>query len=111
MDLRPPLAAALSAFALPAVVTLPDGGDPISTQCIWLGYQTEESQVSTEFRRAEARRVLVLPRADVPQVPRGTVITAAEYDGGPVLEWRSDSVDSFQVDHYRVYVVPHEPGS
>jgi hypothetical protein len=110
MDLRPPLEAALGAFALPAVVTLP-GGDPVDTRAFWLRYRTEESQVSAEFRRSEARRVLVLPRVDVPQVPRGTVIAMAEYEGGPVLEWRSDSMESFQIDHHRIVVVPLEAAS
>ncbi len=107
MDLRPTLDAAMGAFALPATVTLPDG-IPVETRAFWLGTTTEDLQVSAEFRRTEARRVLVVPRVDVPQIPRGTVISVAEYGGGPVLDWRSDAMESFQPDHHRIVVVPLE---
>lgn len=109
MDLRPKLEAAMFAFALPAVVTPPDG-DPVETEGFWLRYETKDTEVA-EFRRSEARRVLVLSRADVPQVPRGTVISMPEFEGGPVLEWRSDAMESFHPDHYRIIVLPHQVGS
>lgn len=106
MDLRPPLGAALNAFGLSAVVT-PPAGLPVSTTAFWLPPTTEEVPVGGEFRRAEPRRVLVLPRVDVPQVPRGTVVTVAEEEGGAASDWRVDSMEGLSHDHHRVVVVPH----
>jgi hypothetical protein len=110
MDLRPSLESALSAFALPAVVT-PPGGDPVETRAFWLPSTIEQVGVGPEFRRSEARRVLVLPTSEVPQVPRGTIVSMAEYEGGEAREWATDSMERFDSDHHRVWVVPHEQGS
>lgn len=108
MDLRPALGTALDAFALPAVVT-PPGGDPVETRAFWLATRTEESEVGTEFRRSEARRILVLPASDVPQVPRGTLIAMAEHADGETRQWSTDSMQRFDSDHHRVWVIPYLP--
>jgi hypothetical protein len=105
MDLRPTLGTALDAFALPAVVTPPSGA-PVETRAFWLPTRTEESEVA-EFRRSEARRILVLPASDVPQVPRGTRVVMAEYEGGDLREWSTDAMLRFDSDHHRVWVVPY----
>lgn len=107
MDLRPPLESAMGAFSLAAVVTPPDG-DPVETEAFWLPPTTVEVPVGAELRRAEERRVLVLPKSDVPQVPRGTIIAIPEYEGAATSEWRVDSMEGVHHDHHRVVVVLHE---
>jgi hypothetical protein len=104
-DLRPSIAAALRAFGLPAVVT-PPGGDPVETVAVWLPPRTPEYPTGAEYRRAEPLRVLALPLAGLPQVPRGTVVTVAEYQGGTASDWKTDETDRLDFDHYRAVVVP-----
>lgn len=106
MDLRPNIEAALDAFALEAIVTVPDMPE-VETRVFWLPSQTVEVPAGTEVTRAEERRVLVLSKVDVPQVPRGTIIQIAEYEGGQESLWRVDSMEKPDFDHHRVVVVPH----
>lgn len=110
MDLRPPLSAALAAFGVDATVTVPNG-TPVETTAIWLPPVTEEMPVGADFRRAEPVRVLALPLADVPEIPRGTVVTAAEVEGGIEADWKVDAVSRLGVDHYRLVVVPYTAAS
>ncbi len=107
MDLRPDLEAPLAMWALPATVTVPDGA-AVETEAFWLPPKTVEVPVGNGMVRAEERHVLVLPRADVPQVPRGTIVSVAEAEGEDVQEWRVDAMDRVHVDHYRVVVVANE---
>lgn len=105
MDARPQLDAALGAFGLPATVTVPDGA-PVETTAFWLGPLSAEAPPGATAPRVERHRVLVLPLADVPDVPRETLIEMAEYDGGPILAWLVDSTASADVDCRRVLVLP-----
>jgi hypothetical protein len=107
MDLRPSYEAAQDAFGVPAVVTLPDAST-VDTTVIWLPPVTVEVPVGNDFRRVEQWRVLALPRADVPQVERGTVVQAAEEEGGDESLWRVDSVLGLDSDHTRCVMVAHE---
>ena len=104
-DLRPPLALALDAFALDAVVT-PPSGPAVQTRAIWLPPVTVEYPSGSEFRRAESRRVLALPLEGLPQVPRGTVVTVPESEGAPTADWKIDEAERVDFDHYRAVVVP-----
>lgn len=105
MDLRPPLSLALDAFGVDALVA-PPSGPSVETTAFWLPSETEEVPSGGDLRRAEQKRVVVLPRADVPEVPRGTVITMAEADGGAPVDWKVDSADKHDYDHHRVVVLP-----
>jgi hypothetical protein len=107
MDRRPQIDAALAAFGLPAVVTVP-AGLPVETEAFWLAPSTEQVPAGTDFRRAEMQRVLVLPLTDVPQVPRGTIVNIAPFQGGAPADWEVDSFERLDSDHYRVVVVPYE---
>lgn len=107
MDLRPPISAAQNAFGLPAVVT-PPGGPSVSTTAFWLPPTSPEVPPGADLRRAEPRHVLVLPKVDVPQVPLLTVVSVADVEGGGVVDWRVDSMDGVQYDHWRVVVVPND---
>lgn len=105
MDLRPSFEAALDAFSLPAVVT-PPHLPSVTTRAFWLPSTTVEVPAGADLRRAERRRVLALPLADVPQIVRNTVVEMAESEDEAAAEWRVDSVDRMDGDHYRVVVVP-----
>lgn len=105
LDLRPPLTAALDAFGQSATVT-PPGGSAVTTRAIWLPPVTTELPAGGALQRAEPLRVLSVPKADVAQVPRGTVIAAAEVPGGAVLNWKVDGFERVDPDHHRVVVVP-----
>ena len=105
-DLRPAIGPALTVFGLPATVTLP-GEEPVVTVAIWLppvSVVTEGVMVQTD----RPQPVLALPRADVPAVPRGTLIEVAESESGEVKAWLVESVLGLQVDEIRVIVIPTE---
>ena len=105
-DLRPAIGHALTVFGLPATVTLP-GEEPVATTAIWLPPVSVLSEgVLVQTDRPQA--VLALPRADVPAVPRGTLIEAAETAGGEVKLWTVESVFGTLVDEIRVSVIPTE---
>jgi hypothetical protein len=106
VDLRPSFASVVEAFGLPAVVTLPDAEESIETDAVWLPSTTEEVPASNSISRAEEKRVLCLSKADVPQVPRGTLVAVAEYDGGDVLDWIVDAVERVEFDNARLIVLP-----
>jgi hypothetical protein len=104
-DLRPEFAAALRAFGLDAVVTLPDAST-VEAEVFWLPPRTVEVP-SGSHRRAEVQRVLVIPLSDdLTEVPRGAEVTVAEVRGGADRDWRVDATIHADVDHVRVLVVP-----
>lgn len=107
-DIRPTIDAALGAFALDAVVT-PPGEEAVETRAFWLPPTTAAVPGGSEFRRAEPRRVLVLPLAGLPAVPRNTIVTVPEFAGGEPAEWKVDSAERLDFDHYRAVVLPVVP--
>ncbi len=109
-DLRPPLVAALDAFGVAATVAVPDG-DPVETRILWQPPVTEEYPTGTEYRRATPRRRMAISLADVPKVPRGTVIIAPETTGGAEARWSVDETERVDGDHHRVIVVSAEVAS
>lgn len=94
-DCRPSIAAALSAFGVPATVTRPaPDATPIPTTGIWTTPLAEVEPFGTDFQTLGARKVLAIARsATLPSAPRGTVILAAESQGGVLKTWRVDGYD------------------
>ena len=110
MDLGPLRALTLdlnvSAHGLPVTVTRPAPDDaPISTSGIWVSPTTEDFTSGLDVQRRAPRRVLVLTKAAVPTVPKGTLILAPETAGGRTRAWRVDGVDRVEADHHRVVIV------
>jgi hypothetical protein len=106
-DPRPPFALIAEAFGLPATVTRPAPDDtPIETTVVWVAPLPEEMPVGGTFRRQEPRRIASLPLAEVPTVPRGTVIEAAEAEGLETQTWRVDGIERVEFDHTRAIVLP-----
>lgn len=104
---------------VPATVTRPFPDEtPIETRGIWLtpGLSrpfTEPYPGGAQLQRREPERVIALQRSEVPTVPRGTRIDAAERIGGAVVAWRVDTVEHVDAGQHRVFVVREtepEPG-
>ena len=96
LNLAPP------AVAIP--VTRP-GQDPVETTGIWHVPLAEAPPFGTDFTRREPRRVLEVPRDDtLDDVPRGSVIVAADRDGAAATTWRADGLDRTD-DPLRTYVI------
>jgi hypothetical protein len=94
-----------------AAVVTPPGGPAVATLVIWLTPSTEAVPAGSDFARRESKRILAIRRDEVPEVPRGTMITTAEPTLSTPDSWRVDAMDSVYPDHYRVVVVPYEPAS
>lgn len=106
-DLRPDFAVFVDAFGVPAIVTRPAPDDtPIATEGIWVAPLPTDLPFGTATQRESPKRVLALPRAAVPTIPRKTHIVAAEILGGTEVRWRVDGFEGQEVDHIRCIVVP-----
>jgi len=103
--LRVGMDAAFAVMGVPATVTRPAPDDtPIATSLIWL---TPDATLPTggELQRRSRRKIASLSRRDVPTVPRGTVIVAPEFLGGPLHTWREDGTESVKLDEVRVWMI------
>lgn len=94
-----------AAHGVAATVTRPaPDSTPISTTGIWA--QTaplEDAQpYGTMLQRRDPRRVMAIPRADVPTMPIGTTVVAPETIGGTNKTWRVESLERTEGDHWRV---------
>jgi hypothetical protein len=105
-DLRPNIAFALAAFGVGATVTLP-GGSPIATTVIWLSPVAVDTPGVIHPTNVP-QPALALSRADVPNVPRGTLVEAPERAGGIVRSWIVEAVLGMTADEVRVIVIPGE---
>src|SRR3990167_3916030 len=89
-----------------ATVTRPAPDDaPITTTVIWLVPVADQAPGGAEMGRMDHRRVLAVRRDEVPTVPRGTRISAAELPDGTVLDWIVDGTDRVEPGHVIVLVV------
>lgn len=98
-DARVPLDPILDAFGVPATVTRPaPDDDPVATTALWPGrWPLEERHpFGTDLQRRDPRRVLGLPKADVPHLPKGTLVVAPEEAGGPTRTWMVDNYEQHQ---------------
>lgn len=99
------LEANLAAHGVAATVTRPYPDDtPIQTRVIWVTEATEGGGGGRQGRR-ELRRVLVLSAADVPTVPKNTVIVASGPDGSAAQTWRVDAIERVGWDLIEAVVV------
>jgi hypothetical protein len=94
--------------SVPATVARPAPDDaPIATRGIWVTSPLEESRAyGQDFQRRDPRRVFVMPKSAVPTLPRGTIVTAAEVEGGTSKTWRVDGLDALDVpEQWRAIVI------
>lgn len=105
-DLRPSIGTAIAAFGVTATVTLP-AGTPVEVEGFWLPTASPQVPGSGTTRRAEPKRTIVIPVDGLEDgLPRGTTISAPEYDGADASEWTVDSTQRVDFDHWRAVVVP-----
>ena len=78
----------------------------MQTRVFWLPSTTAQLPQGREYQRAERIRVLVIPSAPLPEIPRGTDVAVPEEEGGPVLNWKTDATERMDSDHHRAIVVP-----
>lgn len=78
----------------------------ISTTVIWMRNLEEEQPVGGARGRRESRRLIAIQRADVIEVPRGTLISAPDPEGGAAKEWQVDDLDSTHWGYFVAIVVP-----
>lgn len=107
-DFRVPLDPILEAFGVPVTVIRPAPDQtPITTTGVWLSPRFDEERVGSDFTKREPRRVMALPRSDIPPpLPRQTLILASEVSGGTIRTWRVDGFDEVQSDEWRPILMP-----
>ena len=89
----PSVAPFLTALSVPATVTRPAPfATPIPTRGIWLEDRDDRQPYGTDFHLRAPRRVLAIPRADVPELPAGSTIAAPEVLGGAVKTWQREEI-------------------
>lgn len=94
----------LAAHGVAISVTRP-GDVPVETTGIWHAPLGEAQPFGTDLRRRDPRRVMEIPRdATLDDVPRGSVISAADRDGGAATTWRADGLERSD-DPLRTYVI------
>lgn len=99
----------LAVHGLPAIVTRPAPNDaPIPTSVIWLTTDFVDMPQGGEFTRSTPRRVMVLSRTDVPELPLETIVQAPERPGLDPTRWRVTDYAGLRADTHRVLVVPSE---
>lgn len=78
----------------------------METRVLWQPPVTEEYPTGSDHRRATPRRRMSIGADDVPNVPRGTIINAAEVRGRAAADWKVDETERVDNDHHRVVVLP-----
>lgn len=106
-DARPNFGSVLDAFGVAATVT-PLAGPGVETRVVWHPVRTEERPEGAQVTMLARRRIVSVPRVDVPTLPRGSAITGAVTEGGAVEEWTVDETDKLDIDHHVVVVIPAE---
>jgi hypothetical protein len=106
MDARVDFEPLLEAFGVPATVTRPaPDDDPIETVGIWLQPLNLDEPAGSSFTRRATIRVFAIRKDDVPTMPLGTTVEAAERAGDTVRTWKVDGTDMEDPDHIRALLV------
>jgi hypothetical protein len=105
MDVRVPFSVLLAAFGASAVVTLPDA-EPVTATVVWMPPSPDLVPAGLELQAVQVRRVLAIPRATVPSVPRKTTVVVPEIDGGSPRAFMVDAIEREEPDHVCVVLVP-----
>lgn len=106
MDARPKIESFERAFGLSVTVTRPQENS-FSATGIWISSLFEDPPVGGDFTRREPRRVMAFSIEDISDnIPRGTIVTAPEEDGGTSKKWQVDGIEARESDHIRVVLIP-----
>lgn len=105
LDLRVAFGVAMASFGVPVTVRRPaPSATPIDTSGVWVMPVSEDLPPTMSVQRVSSKRVLWLPKADVPTVPRGTTIDAPISLGAPVQAWVVDGLNREEHDAWAVIV-------
>ncbi len=106
LDLRVPLDAILEAFGVSATVTRPaPDNTPIATTVMWHTPTSDVQAFGSDLALQEPRRVVMVPRGDVPTLPRGTTVVAAEQRGWAQKTWKVDGlIEAADPEYYRAFL-------
>jgi len=93
-------------LGVPATVIRPAPENaPIATTVIWVVEPVGDGQpYGTDLRRGDPRLVMAIAKADVPTLPRGTLIEAPDVAGGSNATWLVDGFDRVLADQWRAIV-------
>ena len=101
------MGAMFATMGVPAVVTRPAPADtPIETSLIWVERTTPEVPDGARVTRHDPRRIGVLSSADVPSIPTGTMVEAADTQDGTAQRWKVDGIARVDADQVRVILLP-----
>ena len=92
------------AHGTPATITRPSQS-PISTYVIPSRHVFDDQPVGAEFSNREPRRLFAVRRDEVPELEPGTIINAAEQQGGTLIDWRVDGIEETTEDHFMARVI------
>lgn len=100
-------ATAFETLGVDATITRPHPDNaPITTRIVWMSPLRDDYPAGADFHRREAVRALAVRRDEVPTVPRGTIVTAPDPEGGALRRWRVEAPDRVDTATVRVIVVP-----
>lgn len=96
------------AHGVAITVTGATPGAPIETRGIWGAPLVDEQAFGADLKRREPRKVMSVPRDEtLTQLPRGSIIVAAELGSATARQWKVDGyVTPAEPDYFRVALVP-----
>ena len=97
----------VAAHGVAVTVTRPAPDDvPVATTGVWRRTPQESMPVSTDFRRAEPRKILQVPRtASLPTLPRGSIVLAPDETDGVDKTWQIEGFsDDAEPDFWLAFV-------
>lgn len=105
-DLRPSLDPAFTIFGVDVTLPLaPDAGVTVTVRAIPLPYRAELVALGTDVREAGRRILYAFRRADVPSLPRGTLLEGPEIQGGETVTWKVELLEFLGPDECRAVCV------
>ena len=92
------------AHGTPATITRPDL-PPVSTYVIPSRHIFDDAPTGREFEARDPRRLFAVRRDVFTELERGTIINAAERQGGTAIDWQVDGIEETTEDHFMVRVI------
>lgn len=94
------LNAAMFGCGVSATVT-PVNGAAISTTGVWIRMPDEDDPVGHDRPRLDPRRIMVFSRAEVPNLPRGSSVSAPPPGGTTAATWTVENIERQEGDQVR----------
>jgi hypothetical protein len=99
--------AAMSVHGVDIAVTVPGGLVAVNTRGLWYRSSDELMPVGRDFSKRDPRRPMAIPlSAELPDVPRGSIIVAAPPGSLISRTWRAETVEHADADEIRLLLAP-----